>query len=248
MPFGEYIVYVDESGNHGMASPDPTYPVFVLALCVFRKSTYVLQTVPAIQDFKFRHFGHDAVVLHEREIQKRIGSFSILTDPTLAENFLQELTEILAREEYNVIVAIIDKAKLGARPERHSDAYHLALKVCLEGLARFLEAAGDTRSAPTHIVFEARGRNEDRDLELEFRRVCAGANCLGVTLPFEIVFASKQANSSGLQIADLVALPIGMSHLRPLQPNRAYEVVQHKFCRSNEPEGELWGRCVISRD
>jgi hypothetical protein len=27
----DYIVYVDESGDHGLVSVDPEYPVFVLA-------------------------------------------------------------------------------------------------------------------------------------------------------------------------------------------------------------------------
>jgi hypothetical protein len=29
-PFSEWIVYVDESGDHGIASIDPSYPIFVL--------------------------------------------------------------------------------------------------------------------------------------------------------------------------------------------------------------------------
>ena len=36
--FGKYIVYVDESGDHGMQSIDEQYPVFVLAFCVFQAS------------------------------------------------------------------------------------------------------------------------------------------------------------------------------------------------------------------
>ena len=35
--------------------------------------------------------------------------------------------------------------------------------------------------------------------------------------------------SSGLQLADLVARPIGLHVLRPDQTNRAFEVLKHKF-------------------
>lgn len=35
--FSDYVVYVDESGDHSLASIDPDYPVFVLTLCVFHK-------------------------------------------------------------------------------------------------------------------------------------------------------------------------------------------------------------------
>jgi hypothetical protein len=36
--YGDYIVYVDESGDHGLRSMDPNYPLFVLAFCIFDKS------------------------------------------------------------------------------------------------------------------------------------------------------------------------------------------------------------------
>jgi hypothetical protein len=35
--FDDYIVFVDESGDHGMASIDPDYPMFVIAFCLFEK-------------------------------------------------------------------------------------------------------------------------------------------------------------------------------------------------------------------
>jgi len=45
----------------------------------------------------------------------------------------------------------------------------------------------------------------------------------------EIIFADKQVNSSGLQLADLVARPVGLHVLRPKQANRAFEVLKSKF-------------------
>ena len=78
MKFSDYIVYVDESGDHGLKTIDPNYPVFVLAFCIFHKQRYVEQIVPAIQGFKLKHFGHDQVILHETDIRKDRGDFSIL--------------------------------------------------------------------------------------------------------------------------------------------------------------------------
>ena len=46
---------------------------------------------------------------------------------------------------------------------------------------------------------------------------------------FEILFSDKKVMSSGLQLADLVARPIGLSVLRPEQENRAFEVLKKKF-------------------
>jgi len=52
---------------------------------------------------------------------------------------------------------------------------------------------------------------------------------MGIPLPFEIIFSDKKVMSSGLQLADLVARPIGLSHLRPGQYNRSFEVLKEKF-------------------
>lgn len=32
--FADFIVYADESGDHGMVSIDPQYPMFALTFCV----------------------------------------------------------------------------------------------------------------------------------------------------------------------------------------------------------------------
>ena len=33
--FSDFMVYVDESGDHSLTSIDKNYPIFVLAFCVF---------------------------------------------------------------------------------------------------------------------------------------------------------------------------------------------------------------------
>ena len=42
----DYIIYVDESGDHSLAKINPEYPLFVLALCIVKKSEYADQIVP----------------------------------------------------------------------------------------------------------------------------------------------------------------------------------------------------------
>ena len=94
------------------------------------------------------------------------------------------------------------------------------------------------------MVFENRGKKEDSELELEFRRVCDGANYFSHHLPFNIVFADKKANSGGLQFADLVARPIGLSIIRPGQNNRAFESLESKFYCDRRGRRDGWGlRC-----
>lgn len=81
----------------------------------------------------------------------------------------------------------------------------------------------------THVVCEARGAREDADLELACRRVCDGDNRSKKPFNFDIVICDKKANSEGLQLADLMACPIGLHVPRPDQQNRAYDVLAAKF-------------------
>ena len=48
-PFSDFIVYVDESGDHGLENMDASYPMFVLAFCIFRKPEYLAQVVPVFR-------------------------------------------------------------------------------------------------------------------------------------------------------------------------------------------------------
>ncbi len=82
----------------------------------------------------------------------------------------------------------------------------------------------------THVIFECRGKKEDKKLDLEFRRICDGQNNWG-ELPFDIIFADKKTNSCGLQLADLVARPLGRYVLNPKQDNRAYYIIEKKIYR-----------------
>ena len=68
----EYLVFVDESGSPTMGNIDPQYPLFVLAFFIVKKNDYVGHITPAVQHFKFKHFGHDQVILHERDIRKEM--------------------------------------------------------------------------------------------------------------------------------------------------------------------------------
>ncbi|QWT19208.1 DUF3800 domain-containing protein [Bacillus sp. NP157] len=196
--FSNFIVYVDESGDHGLETVDPNYPVFVLAFCVFHKGHYAERVVPAIERLKFRHFGHDILVLHENEIRKEKGSFRF-ADRKQKEGFVTELTGIIEESNFILISCVIDKARLEQPELLGGNPYHIALGFCLETLAEFLQEKRQ-EGLSTHVVVECRGKKEDRDLELEFRRICAGANRWGRQLPFVITFADKKTNSSGATV------------------------------------------------
>jgi hypothetical protein len=227
--FSDFIVYVDEAGDHGPVSAG--FPVFVLAFCVFRKTEYTACVLPAIHDFKFRHVGHDAIVLHEREIYKQLPPFDFLRVEERRSAFLGEMNELITAAPFELIAVVVDKRRhaVGANP------YRSALDVGLVHVAKYLRANGEERR--THVVVESRGKNEDNDLRDAFTGFCTPNGTLdGCNL--DLLFASKQHSHCGMQLADLVARPIGRHVIKPAQPNRAYEIIATKFWGAPTPEGK----------
>ena len=97
----------------------------------------------------------------------------------------------------------------------------------------------------THIVVERRGKREDEELELAFRRIRDGSSYQGAMPGFRLVFADKQVNSAGLQLADLTARPIGRYVMDPEQPNRAWEIIRQKLFRSRTGSFDGYGLKVF---
>jgi hypothetical protein len=240
LPFGDYLVYVDESGDHELTKIDPQYPVFVLLFCIIRKDDYLARICPDLQRFKFEFWGHDEVVLHEHEIRKPHGHFLFLLQRPLRERFLARLNQIMIELPATVVAVVIDKPALVARYQTPVGPYDYAMEIGLERVFKELEGVGQSAKT-TPVIVECRGRKEDRELELAFRRVCDGANALRRQLPFSLAMVPKAANSAGLQLTDLMARPVGLKHLRPDQPNRAYDIIAAKFRRSPSGKIEGWG-------
>lgn len=240
MEFGDYIIYVDESGDHSLTAIDENFPVFSLAFCVFRKSEYIEQAVPLFQALKFRWFGHDAVVFHEADIVKRKGPFHFLQYDNLRETFHEDLASVMEKMPMHVSAAVIRKDALKRKYTNPENPYQLALLFCMEQ-AHSLLKQNDAHEPRCHIICESRSPKtagtgkEDASLELEFRRIAAGDHYLqgprelSAMSCFDIRFVSKLANSTGLQIADLIARPIALRVMRPMQENKAFEIIRKKL-------------------
>jgi hypothetical protein len=166
--------------------------------------------------------------LHEHDIRKKENAFALMSrEPR--EAFLAALTQIIEAAPFTLVTVVIDKRSL-TPVSTPQNLYHLALLFGLERVFGFLSATGQGDRV-THVVVECRGKREDTELELEFRRICEGGNELNRPLPIRLVMADKRANSEGLQLADMVARPVALSALRPDQPNRAFEILRPKFWR-----------------
>lgn len=234
--YSRFIVYVDEAGDHGPASPE--FPVFVLAFCIFDKMEYANTVTSYMHRLKFKHVGHDALVLHEREIRKSKPPFDFLQNAARREEFMADLDVLVRKSPFTLVAAVIDKPALHRVYKVPPNPYHLAMEFGLERIERYRSDLGDT--GKLHVLFEGRGKVEDADLELQFRRVCQ-TNELDRTLDLEPVFVRKDANHCGLQLADLIARPIGRHVMNRAQANRAYDIIETKFRRSPGGKVEGWG-------
>lgn len=242
---GDFIVYADESGDHGATSAQ--FPVFVLAFCIFNKRRYSQDVTTALTDLKFKWFGHDAVVLHEREIRKQQPPYNFLAVKEKRDAFMTDVGTLIEQAPFTLIATVIRKERIVSDKQKAKwPVYETAMRFGLERVAYFLEENGQGTDTTTHVIFETRGKTEDNELELEFRRRAPSLTGWdGKLRKMDIVFAPKTANHCGHQIADLIARPIGLSVLRPDQPNRSFEIIEKKFRRNGAGKINGWGLKVF---
>ena len=233
--FSDFIVFADESGSPVLENPDPTFPIFVLNCLLVEKRPYIVDIVPALQQLKFDAVGHDQIVLHERDIRRQQNAFAFLqVSREQREWFIERVNDLVSNADITVVAATINKLRLAQRYANPWSPYEIALHFCMETLLTRLIALGQQRKL-VHVIFESRGKKEDQELELHFRRIASNQANWGykqqdfTRIRWEPRFVDKKCNSSGLQLADLMARPIGLKALRPGQENRAFEVIQPKL-------------------
>ena len=90
------------------------------------------------------------------------------------------------------------------------------------------------------VMAEARGKNEDDALEIEFLSLMSmGTEYIpglsGLSCP--LVFRNKRDNVAGIQLADLCAHPCARHILKPEQANQAYDIVTPHIYQHNSVKG-----------
>lgn len=228
------IVYLDETGDHGLEVVGQDLPVFVLTMIICDTAIYSERIVPSFLKFKFDYFGNDGVILHSRDIRKAQGDFTFLADPAKRQPFYERINRLMGESEYTLIASVIRKQRLKDQYGHWAyNPYHLAFKFCLERLLPLLEGVGQSQ---VQLVAEARGRREDDELVSSFRSVIVrGTEYISgerfAKINFDLSFKPKKANLIGHQIADLAGYPIGRYVAGPGKENPAYEIIKKKFYR-----------------
>jgi len=252
----KYRIYIDEVGNSDLdSSEDPNHRFLSLTGVIVDLEHIEKIVHPEMEALKakfFRHHPDDPVIFHRKEMLNAKGSFEVLRDRKIRQQFDEELLGRLRAWEYKVVSVCLDKKR---HKETYTvwryDPYHYGLAVLLERFVFYLERVG----AVGDVLAESRGGNDDRRLKDSFARLWDKGSEYVSPDRFQKVLTSKQLkvkpkinNISGLQLADLVAHPSRNEILkeqklldRPLAPfaQRVIQVLQVKY---DQDGGRIFGK------
>ena len=231
---------MDESGDHSLDKIDSSYPMFVLAGCIFDFDYYSKVVEPEVNKLKTKHFGKTNVILRSYDIRKQKKEFACLVDMTKRTAFYEDLDSYIKNTDFKIIAAAIRKDKLKSQYRTPGNPYHLCLRFILERAVMSLGRTGEQmifriESRQTHNderlaeVYES-FRNKDQGMlkkdEIQAKLV-------------DLSFNQKSQNIIGMQIADLVAYPIGKWVLDNSKENKAFEIIEKKFHKSYKSSSYL---------
>ena len=226
MKNSNYLIFVDESGDHHLNKYPKEYPMFVLAFIIISKDEYCDRLLPRFSRLKLKYFPDVSTIFHEREIRKAEKRFVFLTDVNTRKSFQADLSAMMTEIDYRIVAVAVNKEEKPKRNILTEDLYELGVKLGLTKAEDFLKSQNDFNY--TTVTFESRAysidgyRQADEQLYKYFKET-AHEN-------FGIEIHIKSAGGLGLQFADMIARPIGIHILRPEQPNRAWKIIKEKIC------------------
>ncbi len=262
-----YRLYIDESGDHvlrdekTLARPERRY--LTLMGCWFVQRPDYLRFRDGLEALKQRHFPHDpddstqAVVLHRTAIRYCQGPFRPLRQDDARRRFDADLLELLRESEFVLFGIVMDKLGLRRQYVRAYHPYHVAVTFMLQRYCGYLNrvhSCGD-------VMAESRGATEDTELKAAYERIYQLGDVFGKRSAdsYQAALTSKRlklkkktANIAGLQLADILAVPLwqyvlqksGRAGRTPTEfEEAAFAVLEAKFNRkfsTGQTEGYGW--------
>ena len=167
MEYSEFIIFADESGDIGVKSIDPHYPVFVFSCCVFRRQEYCRATLPAIAQLKLNYFGNQDIILRSRNIRIGQPPFDFPYDRHRRSAFMRDLSAVIDDANFTIIAAVIDKPKLLRQRPNPTPLDRQAFRLCVNRIYSLIANRGpDNLRIP--FIIESRGQKENDALQQEF--------------------------------------------------------------------------------
>jgi len=197
----KYHLYIDESGDHGLTTLNPDFPVFLLCGVLIAEDEYD-NLRQSFNEIKHTLWHNKEVIFHSRDIRKCEKEFSVLFDMEKKKWFYESLNAAIQKHLYTVIASAIQKDNyikcFGRLP---NDVYELALSFIIERAIFYLDDI-KTHGKELEIIIEKRGKREDKNLDEHFQRLLARGT--GYVVPqrlqdyhLRINFRSKRENING---------------------------------------------------
>lgn len=226
----EFVMFLDESGDHSLTKIDPQFPVFTLAGCIFEVDYYEKKAIPKINKLKQDHFGTTEIILHSYEIRKAKNEFNVLLNKEKRDEFIADMNALMSELEFTIIASCIRKDQHTEQYADPTDPYDLAFSFVIERYVKFLAERG----AVGFFSAESRDPKANRDiLEVyDWYRTTGNRYCSQDYFNAhisKIEFVKKSENINGHQIADLVAYPTGRFCSDRKGNNPSFEILKPKF-------------------
>lgn len=237
------ILFLDESGDHSLAKIDPQYPMFVLAGCIFESGYHEKVVVSEIEKFKKDLFNNLKLILHTEDITHNRNGFERIVDADFRKHFYEAENQLLAKLDYKILACAIKKdehfKKYGLAA---IDPYMLSLDCLVERFVFELEA----QRKQGIIVAESRNSILDNQLELAFLSLkVQGTSFVSASkikqAIIQLTIKDKKENIAGLQLADLIASPIGR-HILGKRNQVDYKVIERKY---RNQQGRYFGYGLV---
>lgn len=228
-------IFFDESGTPEICNIDGNYPIFVLVGIVVKGKDYNEEIKDNFNELKNKYFNNYKVILTSSKIRRCLGDFKIFAENTRLKNsFYEDLGKLLHNLNYLIVSSCILKKQYNNNLLDHfGKIYECCLTFILE---RVIYYCRDNYIKNIKIIAESRGKNEDKDLQIAYSRTLAKgtgfiSNKKFINLfPKKIIFKKKKENVIGLQIADLIAYPIGSKIIG--KENRTFHIFRNKFYKN----------------
>jgi hypothetical protein len=231
------VMFLDESGDHSLEKIDASYPMFVLAGCIFDFDYYLQEAEKKVNELKLKFFGKTNIILRSYDIRKQKGDFSCLVARRKREEFYEAIDKLVEGLNFTVIATAINKTKLKGQYGHPTNPYHLCLQFILERAVMYLGRS----NGKMMFRIESRETHNDQKLSEVYELFRNTNHRLFNTEEIQskltdLSFNQKIQNIAGMQIADLVAYPIGKWVLDNSKENKAFTIIQKKLHKKPRTE------------
>lgn len=240
----EYYLFLDES------KPNKEVEHFCLGGCVIEKENYIKNVMPYIKNLKINIFETSDIILHETEIRRAKGQYSVMRDKQKREKFWNAMKKLFDKYDITVLSSIItpNKCKNIYNSKYLNDEYFICLQIILENFTYFLE----THNGKGSIYLESRNSTEDNKVQNHFFNLMSNGtlflnkNALQAHLT-TISFPLKQDNNIGLQIADFIpnVLKKKAFNLKQKTPSIQGNILNCLYTGDSEEAKQRFGMKII---